>query len=443
MAAYLTPIDIANSALDYNGADPIVAFTDNSARAAIVSREYDKLRDTELRRNVWVFATRKAPLRAVDINTYMVEVTAYNAGDTYPQGSLVTYLNVTYISAQYVAAGVAPGTPNEAFWWVYFGPLTATPWNPPLPLGTEGIPIWSSIVTYNDGQFVIGSNNLVYQCVAGTSLNQNPVLDLNYVNWIPNGTTGSGATLPAYYAGELIYNTVSNVTTVYQCLTTGTTDDPTASPLLWAAGTVYNIGDTVVDAFNVIWQSKTDLNTGNNPVGGLYWQAVPGAQAGQNVGQNWLKLNCTLLFERIPYPLGAGPAQQTTTRNIYRLPAGYKRMAPQDPKAGTVSYLGSPGGLSQEDWVLEGDYLITRESKVIVFRFVADIQDVTRMDPMFCEGLACRLGIKIAPRITSSTAKVQDIAAQYKLFMGEARAVNGIEVGPVEPPLDDYIACRV
>ena len=442
MAEFLTPYDIANRALDYNGADPIITFSDNSARAAVCARNYDKARVAELRRNVWVFATRKAPLRAVDINTYMVEVTAYNAGDTYPQGSLVTYLNVTYISAQYVAAGVAPGTPNEAFWWVYFGPLTATPWNPPPPLQSEGIPYWSSIVTYNDGQYVIGSNNLVYQCVAGTSLNQNPVLDLNYVNWIYTGTSAAGTTTPAYYAGELIYNTVSNVTTVYQCLTTGTTDDPTAAPALWLASVIYNIGDTVTYS-NVVWQSKTDLNTENVPATGPYWEAVPAGQVDQNVGQNWLQLNATVLFERIPYPLGSGPLSQSTTRNIYRLPSGYKRMAPQDPKAGAISYLGAPGQLSSDDWVFEGDYLVTQDVEVIILRFVADIQDVTRMDPMFCEGLSCRLGIEIAPRITNSTAKVNEIAAQYKLFMGEARTVNGIEIGPVEPPLDDYIACRV
>ena len=442
MAAFLTPIDIANDALDYNGADPILAFTDNSARAAVCSRNYDKLRDDELRRNVWAFAIRKAPLRAVDVTTYFVQPVAYNATDEYPQGSIVTQSNVTYISAQYVPANTPPGTPNEVFWWVYFGPLTAEPWNPPPPLGTEGIPAWSSIVTYNDGMYVIGSDNLVYVCVVGTSLNNNPVGD-NGVHWVYTGTSANGTNTPSYYAGELVYNVASNVVTVYQCLTTGTTDNPTTAPNLWLANVVYNIGDTVVDAFSTVWQSKIDLNSGNSPTAGAYWQAVPAGQVGQNVGQNWLKLTCGVLFQRVPYPIGAGPRNQSTTRNIYRLPSGYKRMAPQDPKAGATSYLGAPSGLPEDDWEIEGDYIVTRDSKCIIFRFVADIQDVTRMDPMFCEGLASRLGIKISPRITNSTAKITELAAQYRMWMGEARAVNGIETGPTEPPVDDYIACRI
>src|SRR5580693_1792561 len=129
MAEFLVPIDICNSALDYNGADKIASINppDNSARADVCAREYDKLRVAELQRNVWTFATRKAPLRAVDVNTYMLVPAAYVAGDAYPQGSIVLYQNTIYISAQYVPANTAPGTPNEAFWWVYYGPLTAIP----------------------------------------------------------------------------------------------------------------------------------------------------------------------------------------------------------------------------------------------------------------------------------------------------------------------------
>ena len=439
--AYLTPIDISNSALDYNGADPIVAFTDNSTAAAIVSREYDKLRDAELRRNVWAFAIRKAPLRAVDVTTYLLEPETYNPAKSYVQGSIVTLNNVIYISAQFVNMNTPPGTPNEAFWWVYYGPLTATPWNPPPPLGTQGIPFWSSSVTYNDGQFVIGSDNLVYVCLVGTSTNNNPVGDMG-VHWASTGTSAAGTTTPSYYAGELVYNLVGTTVNVYQCLTTGTTDNPTLAPLLWQAAVTYNIGDTVVDGFGAVWQSEIDLNV-NNPPTGFPWFSVSAGALDQNVGQNWLQLNAKVQFQRVNYPIGAGPRNQSTTRNIYRLPSGYKRMAPQDPKAGAVSYLGAPSGLPESDWEIEGDYIVTRDSKVLIFRFVADIQDVTRMDPMFCEMLSLRLAIKIAPRLTNSTAKVSELGAEYRLWGGEARAVNGIETGPTEPAVDDFLACRL
>ena len=78
-----------------------------------------------------------------------------------------------------------------------------------------------------------------------------------------------------------------------------------------------------------------------------------------------------------------------------------------------------------------------------VYRFTADVQDVTKMDDMFCEGLACRIGLEVAEPLTQSGAKIGTISQEYKTFMSEARIVNGIETGPTEPPEDDYVTCRI
>jgi hypothetical protein len=107
-----------------------------------------------------------------------------------------------------------------------------------------------------------------------------------------------------------------------------------------------------------------------------------------------------------------------------------------------ASYLGSPSGLPYDDWIFEGDFITTTDSPVIILRFVADIQDVSLMDPMFCEGLGARIGLEICEPLTQSDSKLGTISQIYKTFMGEARAINGIETGTVEPPLDDYISCR-
>ena len=226
--AYLQPLDIANRALDHIGATPITSFTQDVKAAQRVSSVYDKVRDAELRRNVWRFAIRKVALRAVDTTTVFLVPSAYVAADTYPQSSIVTFNNITYISAQYVPINTPPGNPNEAFWWVYFGPLTVQPWNP------------------------------------------SPLV-------VPTPVT--------YYAGELVYNLVGTTVNVYQCLTTGTLADPTAAPPLWLATTTYDIGDTVTDAFAVVWQSKIDLNLNNAPVAGIAWQLVPADQPAQEVGR--------------------------------------------------------------------------------------------------------------------------------------------------------------
>lgn len=378
MAEYLTPVDIGNRACDHCGVPNIVAFTDDSKAADRVSSVYDKLRIAELRRNVWRFAVRKAALRAVDTTTMVLVPTAYSATVTYPQGSLISYSNVIYFAAQAVPAAITPGAPNEAYWTVYFGPRTVTPYD---------------------------SDN-------------------------------------SYYIGELVYDVVGTAVNVYQCLTTGTLADPTADPADWSETTTYNIGDTVTYSA-ATYQSTIDLNTDNNPIASAFWEAVPTVQGATQVGQDWLKINATVRYQRFQYPLGAGPSRQTNSRNIFRLPSGFLREAPQDPKAGASSYLGAPSGLPQSDWTFEGDYITTSDSEVLVLRFVADIQDVTLMDPMFCEGLGARIGLEICEPLTQSDGKLSTISAIYKTFMGDARAISGIETGPIEPPLDDYLACRI
>lgn len=382
MAEYLTPIDIANRACDHCGVPPIASFTEDSKAADRIAAVYDKLRIAELRRNVWVFAVRKTALRAVDVDTMFLVPAAWSSSAVYPQGSIVSYDNIFWFADQYVPANTTPGTANEAYWTVYFGPQTVTPWNSDLDI--------------------------------------------------------------SYYAGELVYHVDSNVVSVYQCLTSGTEADPTDVPDAWDADTTYNIGDTVVDSLSAEWQSKTDLNTGNSPAAGAYWQTVPVAsQAATQVGQDWLKINATVRYQRIQYPIGAGPGSQSSSRNIFRLPSGYLRRAPQDPKVGAISYLGAPGGLASDDWALEGNFITTSDNPVIVLRFVADVQDVTQMDPMFCEGLGARIGLEICEPLTQSRDKLRDISQIYRTFMGEARAINGIESGPTELPLDDYLACRL
>jgi hypothetical protein len=94
---------------------------------------------------------------------------AFDATETYPQGSIVSYSNTIYFAAQAVPANTTPGAPNEAYWTVYFGPLTVTPYDSTI----------------------------------------------------------------SYYAGELVYDVVGTTVSIYQCLTTGTEADPTAAPDDW------------------------------------------------------------------------------------------------------------------------------------------------------------------------------------------------------------------
>jgi hypothetical protein len=128
---------------------------------------------------------------------------------------------------------------------------------------------------------------------------------------------------------------------------------------------------------------------------------------------------------------------------VFALPSNFLREAPQDPKAGSTSYLGAPTGLMYTDWEYQGNYLISRTAYPIVYRFVADVTLVPTFDDMFCEGLGALIGESTCERITQSDAKVGMCQRIYQQKITEARAVNGIETGATEPAEDDFITCRI
>src|SRR4249920_3871171 len=90
---FKTPIDISNRALDHCGQDPldaVLGFTEDNKKARLCGRVYDQLRKSELRRNVWRFAIRRAVLRAIDVNTMLLTPSLWSAGVTYFVGSIVS-----------------------------------------------------------------------------------------------------------------------------------------------------------------------------------------------------------------------------------------------------------------------------------------------------------------------------------------------------------------
>lgn len=317
MSAFNIPEDIANRALQHIGGRRIVSLAEDSKNASEIAACYDRLREAELRRNVWRFATRRAVMRPIDTTTTLFTPATWLIGTTYAVGAIVTYAGQAW-QTTVASTGQAPGLSTSP-WDLYFGPLT--------------ISVYDSTV--------------------------------------------------AYYAGELVLSSA----TVYLSLVSSNADVPPTA--------------------------------------------------------KWLSLGATSGPLTILYPIGSGPSNQSATRNVFRLPSNFLREAPQDPKAGSVSFLGAPSGLGYNDWEFESDYLVSREVFPIVYRFVADITGVQRMDAMFCEGLAARIAVEVCEPITQSTEKVQRAASAYQKFMGEARIVNGIETGSTEPPEDDFITCRI
>lgn len=425
---FLDSLDIGNRALRHCGEDFIASVTEDSKRNQEVSFAYDKVRRAELRRNVWRFAIRKAVLRPVDTNTMIVKPSAYNSAAIYLPGAVVKDTNgLLWVSIIPDNQNNTPGDNNDA-WDMYFGPLTVEPYD------TTGT------TAYYAGELVYAPGALAGSFAVYMSL-QSANSDVPYT------ATAYDATV-TYHRGMVVSYSGSQWRSLIE-VNLGVT--PADGPADFDITATYAATNTVTGSDNFIYSSVGSGNVGNDPVtdGGIHWTNTNVANAwsrSPTVATSSIKWRViaadieNLVFN---YPIGTGPSSQSETRNVYRLPAGYLREAPQDPKAGSTSYLGAPSGLMYKDWNFEGDYIVSRDVYPIIFRFGADVTKVTEMDDLFCEGLACRIAIAICEALTQSGSKLQTIASAYKLFMGEARLVNAIEEGPVEPEEDDWITCRI
>lgn len=485
--------------------DPNLGFTENSKNASEIAASYDKLRAAELRRNTWRFAIRRAVLRPVNAlaisgqpftvatttpatpiaPTMLVLPALWQPLATYSLGSLVSdtsgslWINVVPASTDQEGPGYS------AHWEQYFGPVTADsyisstaysagelcytfPGNglytvfqslmngnqaPPavaMPWLSNTVyaedetaivyPAWDPLVTYAAGPAVLYTDGNVYASLANGNLNNPPPANPSLWAVFPTTTDANGNTISAITEwSPVVTYTLGAIVDLGGVLYVL----PFASAS--GQGTIPSGGQGGWRAITggALYQSLVDLNQGNAPASSpTQWTTSTAVTSGTGSPQ-WRTLGVALQQLGIVYPLGSGPTTQSATRNAFRLPANFLRRAPRDPKAGSMSWLGAPTGMFYDDWNFEGDYIVSREFGPITLRFVGDVTQVTKMDPMFCEGLAARIAYEVAEPLTQSKQKKDDAGTAYKAFMSEARLMNSIEVGADEPPLDDYIACRV
>lgn len=369
---------------------------------------------------------------------------AWSSLTTYSQGQTITYTDGnTYTSLiNSNLNNIPPNTINTD--WALMPVLSLqsvqVPANPqtsatPIsPLQTSPVYEWASSQSYSIGNFVMFDGNEYVSLVN------------NNIGNYPNA------------AASTSWAEVTNGTLYMSLIDLNTNNAPASnSPAAWSGSTSYSIGNQVTASDGLTYTSKINSNLNNNPAGNAFpsdWTQGPltawtttFTQGGGN--QQWLQIGGTAFpsgvsvgTPNIVYPLGTGPATDLSTSNIFHLPAGYLRRAPRDPKAGSQSQFGAPTNLFVDDWEFEGDYIVSRESNPIVFRFVANVTDVRKMDPMFCEALAADIAKATCETLTQSTAKKQIAQQEYDRAIGMAALQNGIEVGGEEPVMDDWLAVR-
>lgn len=423
---FLDSLDIANSGLQTLGANPILSVTEDSVNNLEMSACYDKLRRAEMRRNVWRFAVRRTALRALTTTTLVLVPARYDATKSYLLGEIVQDDNSLLWISQIPENVNSPPGGNNTSWEMYFGPLT--------------VDTWSATTTYFAGE-------LAYVLSASAPSGYQVYMSLMNANAAVPGTADAWSATVQYKQDDSVsyggYQWRS-------LLPVNTNNTPAVGPLPFDIGATYATSNTVTASDNYIYSSVGSGNVGHDPTtdGGVHWTNTGVLNAWEKTpailasSLSWRPIVATLANTPIAYPIGCGPAEQSGTRNVFRLPVGFLREASQNPKVPGGSALGGPSGVVVNDWVYEGNFIISSDTGPIIFRFVADVTKVSDMDDMFCEGLGERMAKKTCYRITQSTAKEQICEQNYKAIMGEARLVNSIEQGAEYPPEDEFVTVR-
>jgi hypothetical protein len=454
MPAFQIALDIVNRGLQGIGVSRILSLLDRTPAALEANFCYDKLRDAELRRNTWRFAIKGAMLRAVDASTVIWTPAAWAAATTYAPLSVVSYTPANLQAGQgstefgsnplgyywqcdaSITGAAGNSTPDvDVRWHRYFGPITCDPYvaapttsappNGPT-LGTTSGGSLGQQTIYGVATYVTGSgesmpSNEVTITVSADNLYTvaSPPAQTGATgwNWYANASTGT----------EILQNsTPIAIGTSFIEADTGLVSGGRGAPVTPIPS--YSVGELTVQGGSVYLSLIM-----NN-------QDVPPTP-------NWLSVGGTTAPLAIVYPIGAGPATQTFTSNAFRLPYGFLRLAPSDPRSDYLPWLGAPTAGFDTDWVIEGDYLVSRQDTMLMLRFVADVIDVWQMDPMFCEGLAARVGREVAQTpemvpLDRLSLTLSNANRRYDQVMDEARRANAVLIGSEAPPIDEYIAVR-
>jgi hypothetical protein len=433
MAAFQTQIDIGSRALQHIGSsrmDPVLGFNDTAVRGASEAGfVYDKAREAELEANVWTCAVRRSVIRPVDANTMLLSPALWTPGTTYFVGSIVADQSGNLWISN-IPNNLANDPLLSNFWEPYFGSMTVS--------------LYDTATSYFAGELVYtttgdGKNRCYLSLQSGNT--DNP------------GTATAWSATTTYFKNQV----VTYLSIPYMSLIDlNTNNTPSAAPALFNIATTYAIGNTVGASDGVIYTSLSNGNLGNDPTldGGVHWSSAGVLNPWTRVfvggigSDKWLEIGGTEFPSGVAltplvmvYPIGAGPSTQQASRNAYRLPANYLREAPQNPK-GTTAWLGGPTGITYNDWNYENGFLVTAQSGPISLRFVANLTDVRRMSPMFCEGLAARIALSICDTITQDKGQWQILAKTYSQMISDAKIRNAIEQGPEDAPDDDYISVR-
>lgn len=450
---YQTALDIYNRALQHLGKKRIYSLTDANSPALELGFCYDKMRDAELRRATWRHAIRRAVLRPVDTSTVIFTPATWAATTTYAAGAIVSYtpttLNISEAGANPVPyywyvdkaiAGLAANpTPDVAIYWHrYFGPVTLNPFVAPSTTSSPSAPTTGTSVagalsarTYSvKVTYITTTGETVPSDASSQAVAANSVLT------ITSPVASTGATAYHVYVG--LSEDEETLQTGSAAITIGVGwTEPVTGAVIGRGQPLAPTG-TLLPGF---WAQELTL------LGTTIYSSLVSNNIDVPPTGNWLAQSGTILPATLLYPIGASYNTWGTSdpSYTYHLPHGFLRKAPTDPASDIGNYVGAPAGRAPEDWVFEGNYIVSHMSGALMLRFCADVIDVYDFDPLFCEAVAAKLATQVVQmlvdkenwRTVSLTA-----SREYKTAMAEAHRANSVLIGHDADPLTRYILAR-
>jgi hypothetical protein len=147
--------------------------------------------------------------------------------------------------------------------------------------------------------------------------------------------------------------------------------------------------------------------------------------------------NFAIMYASLGAPV-AVTYQNGQQRNAYTLPAGFQRLANQEPRTAGNATQTVSGGIRFRDFTVEGGRLVTALATPVELRYIGDVTNVALMDALFIEALAAHIAQDLAEVITNAPAKRQLATAAYTEAIARARAINLIEAASDEPSEEDW-----
>ena len=118
----------------------------------------------------------------------------------------------------------------------------------------------------------------------------------------------------------------------------------------------------------------------------------------------------------------------------YAIPADCLRILPTN---------GTNASAVQDDWQIEGRFILTDDSSPINLIYLKKITDENTFDALFTELLVARIAMDVAEKVTQSNKKKEDAVLHYSATKKEARRINAFERPPQDLPQDTWLEARL